>query len=132
MNAIKQGTRPVNPSKKVEFLARIVDVGIDIANVEILACYECLHQMSDARQRGVQPPGISGCIFNSYKVVVPKGDIHDHGQEEKVLSQAPLHWCTGQGHITASHPVQGPGKLMKRKRKHKVSDDDGEWTPHNR
>jgi hypothetical protein len=37
-----------------------------------------------------------------------------------------------QGRATsASNPVQGPGKLMKRKCKHKVSDDDDEWTSHN-
>ena len=40
-----QGPWPNNPSQKVEFLALIVDVGTNIASMEILACYKRLHQM---------------------------------------------------------------------------------------
>jgi hypothetical protein len=50
VNAIElQGPRRVNPKYKIEFLTRVVDLGIDIASdEEILACYERLRQMYDA------------------------------------------------------------------------------------
>ena len=50
VNAIElQGSRRVDPRYKVEFLTRVVDLGIDIAcDEEILACYERLRQMYDA------------------------------------------------------------------------------------
>ncbi|KAL3815769.1 hypothetical protein ACHAXA_008819 [Cyclostephanos tholiformis] len=50
VNAIDlQGPRRVDPRHKVEFLTRVVDLGIDIAcDEEILACYERLRQMYDA------------------------------------------------------------------------------------
>ena len=50
VNAIElQGPHRVDPRYKVEFLTRVVDLGIDIAcDEEILACYERLRQMYDA------------------------------------------------------------------------------------
>jgi hypothetical protein len=50
VNAIDlQGPRRVDPRYKVEFLTRVVDLGIDIArDEEIIACYERLRQMYDA------------------------------------------------------------------------------------
>jgi hypothetical protein len=44
-----QGPRRVDPRYNVEFLTRVVDLGIDIAcDEEILACYERLRQLFDA------------------------------------------------------------------------------------
>jgi hypothetical protein len=50
VNAIDlQGPWRVDPRYKIEFLTRVVDLGIDIASdEEILACYERLRQMYDA------------------------------------------------------------------------------------
>ena len=50
VNALElQGPRRVDPRYKIEFLTRVVDLGIDIArDEEILACYERLRQIYDA------------------------------------------------------------------------------------
>lgn len=72
INAIElQGSRRVDPRHKVDFLHRVVDVGVDIADdPEIIECYERLREMydaggytpdlgSDAGVRTVTPTGVT-------------------------------------------------------------------------
>lgn len=92
INAVElQGPRRIDPRYKVEFLHRVVDIGMDIANdSEIIECYERLREMyvAGGYAPDLEGAGGAGCVRTA--TVSPTGvadgpDVNEMGEDMECM-----------------------------------------------